>query len=316
MPDKSVEKSPLNPLKWKRFFFLLLLLLLALGATFFYLKDEKAQNQTFNLIQKMKSAQSSEPFVASNEEPIFPLISLPSDETPVNESQPVSDLKELEPDTTEPQENETAFLSQTDSKTDIEQQNPTFSDNLNSETVIQEMPQPMASFSEQTQSFDNHQALLMALRDDFVLARSCSHSFQAAMIELQPEEAKKIAQFFSGFCQNTLLPLNELENLFKKSKTNALKLLYRELDSSWKGYAKSIFFSLVQIRDLNPVEERTENVLDRAQLALERRQIEESLRLLQQLPPLSQREMMPYVQRAEQYIAAKNTLDEMIKTGV
>ena len=55
MSDKTSKNPLLTALKWKRFFFLLLLLLLTFGATFFYLKDEKAQNQTFDLIQKKDS---------------------------------------------------------------------------------------------------------------------------------------------------------------------------------------------------------------------------------------------------------------------
>ena len=55
MSDKTSKNPLLTALKWKRFFFLLLLLLLTFGATFFYLKDEKAQNQTFDLIQKIKN---------------------------------------------------------------------------------------------------------------------------------------------------------------------------------------------------------------------------------------------------------------------
>jgi len=323
MSDKTNKNPLLTALKWKRFFFLLLLLLLTFGATFFYLKDEKAQNQTFDLIQKIKnhpfSTPSSTPLSVSNKEASYsPLISLLPKDTSSKSMPSISDTTVLGNNITETPKDESAPSFQDNKETAVEDtSSKTISDDLIKETekenvFIQDKNHSVTSLPEQSQTFYNHRSLLIHLRDDFLFAHSCSHSFQAAMIELKPEEATKIAQFLSVFCQNNASPTQELDALFKKSKTNALKLLYRELDPSWKGYIKSIFLSLVQIRNLNPIKENVENILDHAHLALERKQIEKSLSFIQKLPPLTQQAMAPYIQLAEQYLRAKKTLDELI----
>lgn len=336
MSDSTAQKNPTFPSKGKRLFFIFFLLIAACGIIFFYLKDEEAQNQTFSLIQKIKNVETKnlssiptqQPHMSGTQEPLMSLVPV------LEQNQPASILPE-EPEKTntpliESVENTPLSSSPStemninplDNEIDINHTqplnltsiNPKSSDNSSMDTPSEEEQSRTKELSKQ--STQTH-ALLIALRDDFMLGRSCTHSFQQAMGSVQPTEAQKIAATLSSFCLQTKPVYSELESIFQQNKTKALRVFYRELDPSWKGYMKSFFLSLVQVRNLSPAEERVENILDHAQLALEDKQIEETLRLLQQLPPLSQKEMHPYIQYAEQYIEAKKMLDDLIlKTGV
>lgn len=318
MSDSVVEKSPASPLKWKRLLFIFLLLLAALGITALYLKDEKAQNQTLDLIQKIGNKPVSEnPDFLSSKEPSDAQFFTSSfmDETPFKSS-------EME-NTEQPEETFLATpasdtLTQPIDPSICPKPSPTWMRKIITGSIGRNIAETSISINhsgtpalsvpqttekedtkaeqanvkpEQIRSSSHAQTLLIALRDDFVLGRTCAPAFHLALNALNPDEAQKLVQTVSGFCLNNGSVYDELEHLFQQNKTKALRLFYRELDPSWKGYVKSIVFSLIQIRDLNPTEERMENILDHAQLALDKKQIDETVRLLQQLPPLSRQEM-------------------------
>ena len=371
MSDSVVEKSSASPLKWKRLLFIFLLLLAALGITALYLKDEKAQNQTLDLIQKIGNKPVSEnPDFLSSKAPSahaqsftssFPNTEMEDtvltnkapdgnesssfmDETPFkssemgNTEQPEETFLATPASDTLTQTDRPVHMSETVSDMDAKNSSPVQLEETSAETSISinhsgtpalSVPQTTEKEGakveqasekteqanikpEQIRSSSHAQTLLIALRDDFVLGRTCAPAFHLALNALNPDEAQKLVQTVSGFCLNNGSVYDELEHLFQQNKTKALRLFYRELDPSWKGYVKSIVFSLIQIRDLNPTEERMENILDHAQLALDKKQIDETVRLLQQLPPLSRQEMRPYLHLAEQYLRAKKTLDELI----
>lgn len=340
MSDSVVEKSPASPLKWKRLLFIFLLLLAALGITALYLKDEKAQNQTLDLIQKIGNKPVSEnPDFLSSKEPSDAQFFTSSfmDETPFkssemeNTEQPEETFLATPASDTLTQTDRPVHMSETVSDMDAKNSSPVQLEETSAETSISinhsgtpalSVPQTTEKEDtkaeqanvkpEQIRSSSHAQTLLIALRDDFVLGRTCAPAFHLALNALNPDEAQKLVQTVSGFCLNNGSVYDELEHLFQQNKTKALRLFYRELDPSWKGYVKSIVFSLIQIRDLNPTEERMENILDHAQLALDKKQIDETVRLLQQLPPLSRQEMRSYLHLAEQYLRAKKTLDELI----
>lgn len=364
MSDSVVEKSPASPLKWKRLLFIFLLLLVALGITALYLKDEKAQNQTLDLIQKIGNKPVSEnPDFLSSKAPSahaqsftssFPNTEMEDtvltnkapdgnesssfmDETPFkssemgNTEQPEETFLATPASDTLTQTDRPVHMSETIS--DMNTENPSLVqlDEVSVETSVSANHSDTPALSapqttekkdtkaeqagakpEQIRSSSHVQTLLITLRDDFILGRTCAPAFHLALNALNPDEAQKLVQTVSGFCLNNVSVYDELEHLFQQNKTKALRLFYRELDPSWKGYVKSIVFSLIQIRDLNPTEERMENILDHAQLALDKKQIDETVRLLQQLPPLSRQEMRSYLHLAEQYLRAKKTLDELI----
>lgn len=272
--NTEIEKTDKASLSGgKKIALFVILLALSGGLAVLYTKDKLAQDQTLEIINTITPT----PKVVEE----VPVVSEPVIETIEPEQIVVEPVIEIEPIIIEP-------------------------------VVVEEvkpiMPEP--EFIPVPQRSEMEKAL--ALRDDFLMGRDCFSSYNIVINTAKSKAIPNVIEKVAAFCVNGNNTYKELEKNFTSNRKKALSVMYRESNTSWMGRVQSMTVQIIQIRDLNPKGIKPRNLLDRAHNALDNREIEESVVILEKLPPKTLNEMTPYIQSAEDFIEAKHALDQLI----
>ena len=153
----------------------------------------------------------------------------------------------------------------------------------------------------------------LIFRDHFLSEKPCGDDFRKLILSDNKQAVvQEVIKSTSYFCLTTNNVYGELNNIFKKAKTNALVKYYYMQDSEWMAKIKSVAIRFVQIRNLNPVSDDIPSILDRAQNTLIEKNIAQTVELIASLPDYLQPEFETFLEKAKNYADAANALENLI----
>ena len=170
------------------------------------------------------------------------------------------------------------------------------------ETTLSDTPTPTYSLKD-----------ALIFRDHFLSEKPCGDDFRKLILsDNKHDVVQEVIKATSYFCLTTNNVYGELNNIFKKTKQNALIKYYYMQDSEWVAKIKSLAVRIVQIRDLNPVSDNIPAMLDRAQNTLEQKNIAQTVELIASLPDYLQPEFDTFLEKAKNYADAAAALENLI----
>ncbi|MBR5130142.1 MAG: hypothetical protein IKV03_02835 [Alphaproteobacteria bacterium] len=176
---------------------------------------------------------------------------------------------------------------------------------------IAELEQQIESSFSDTDTYSLRDALIF--RDHFLSEQPCGDDFRKLILSNKKQAViQDVIKTTSYFCLTTNNIYLELNNLFKKSKQNALIKYYYTQDSEWVAELKSIAIRFIQIRNLNPISDDIPSILDRAQNTLIEKNIAQTVELIASLPDYLQPEFETFLEKAQNYADASAALENLI----
>ena len=153
----------------------------------------------------------------------------------------------------------------------------------------------------------------LIFRDHFLSEKPCGDDFRKLILSDNKQTVvQEVIKSTSYFCLTTNNVYGELNDVFKKAKTNALVKYYYMQDSEWIAKLKSVAVRIIQVRDLNPASDDVPAMLDRIQNALEQKNIAQTVELIASLPDYLQLEFETFLEKAQNYADASAALENLI----
>ena len=153
----------------------------------------------------------------------------------------------------------------------------------------------------------------LIFRDHFLSEQPCGNDFRKLILaDNKSKSAQDVIKNTSYFCLTTNNVYQELYTLFLSAKQKALIHNYEVTYPRWKAKLYAFLTRIIQIRNLNPTGETISDNLDRAQNALENKNVEIATQKIAQLPSQMQPFFLEFLEKAQNYADASNALENLI----
>ncbi len=153
---------------------------------------------------------------------------------------------------------------------------------------------------------------ILQLRDNLNEGKSCFLDLQKLLkINLSGQE-KKLLNDIMPVCLTNGQAFLDLNKVFYANKKKALMTYYKENNPKWLAYTKVVASMIVEVRRINPKKQTPKNIMFMAENALEVRNFEKTIQMIQKLPKSIQLDFTPFVQLATEYIKAQEATEQLI----
>lgn len=153
----------------------------------------------------------------------------------------------------------------------------------------------------------------LRFRDHFLSDQPCAEDLRHLMFsDVKNKQAQEVIRTTSQFCLTAINGYTELTDLFVKSRKQALKQYYQELNPGWTSKMRGLLTSVITVRNLNPTGNTVPEILDRAHNALVAKDVDVSVEVIDTLPPSIKESFTEYIQKTKGYIEAKTALDRFV----
>ncbi len=169
--------------------------------------------------------------------------------------------------------------------------------------------------SENSPSLEKKLPLLdvLNMQDAFLHADTCQKELSDFSQKAQHlPEARETLVYLSSFCSLRKNPTTVLKEIFLKNKKAALTAAYKEKYPAWLAYLKSLQTVLWDIHEISPKGNKPKDVINKAQTALNKGNLNTALAELSRLPLHIKTSFSPFFQEAAAYNRAKESLNRLI----
>ena len=153
----------------------------------------------------------------------------------------------------------------------------------------------------------------LIFRDHFLSEQPCGDDFRKLILsDDKTLVTQEVIKSTSYFCLTTNNVYGELNEAFLSAKKQAIIQSFYQKNPKWKARILSAISRMIQIRNLNPKGDTPSDLLDKAHMALDNKNITRTVEIISELPPYMQSEFKDFLEKSKNYADASNALENLI----
>lgn len=182
-----------------------------------------------------------------------------------------------------------------------------------SASSLQELEQQIEVALSDNPTLDYSLRDALIFRDHFLSEQPCGDDFRKLILsDDKTQITQDVIKSTSYFCLTTNNVYGELNNAFLSAKKQAVIQSFYQNNPKWKARILSFLSRLIQIRNLHPKGNTPMDLLDKAHMALDSKNISLTVEIISELPPYMQSEFKHFLEKSKNYADAANALENLI----